>query len=125
MLSAHVGAVFTNHDARNLVQDRRACAHRARRERGDQRELLPIATTTCVPNAIHFSMRGGITTLHALVVTARDNDARLIHQDAPDGNAAFAPAIFCLLDCGVESEPREIGINVHVIHDASDFLEDG
>jgi hypothetical protein len=87
-------AAFADHHPPEAEQHGGACTHRAGGEGGDQGELVPVASSAGIADALGFAMAGGIPVLHAAVVAAGHDRAVFLGEHRADRNAAFAPAQF-------------------------------
>jgi len=85
-------AIFSDDDAGNTEQQRRARAHDARAESADQGQLRPVATPPRVAQANRFRVRRGIAALHAQIVSSRHNLTLPVRQNRADRQATFALA---------------------------------
>src|SRR6266545_4309749 len=93
--------VLANDDALNAVQQNRAAAHGAGRERGVERRVAidGRGLAAGVFERIHLAMQHRAAVLHSAVVTATD-DLALSNDDRADRNAALAQALLGFGDGG-------------------------
>jgi len=82
-------AIFADDDRRDAEQQRCSCTHNAWAERADQSELRPISPPSCIADTDDFRVCGGIATLNAQIVAARDHASSAIGKDRTDGQSAF------------------------------------
>src|SRR5262249_29881714 len=107
----HERLVLADDDGADAVEQNRAAAHRARRERrvdnrlAIDRRRLPAG----VLESVHLAMQHGAAALHASIVSASD-DAAAVDDDGTDRNAAFATSGMGLLDrCTHENVAAGLG----------------
>src|SRR5690348_11854364 len=81
VLSSKKIAVLTDDDGWNAEEQRRSCAHDARTQRAYEDELMPIATSSGVPDADDFRVCRGITLLNAQVVSTGDYTTGVVGED--------------------------------------------
>src|SRR6266852_154397 len=100
---AQKGFVFADDDARNAVEQNRAAAHGARRERGvddgfaiDRRRLAPG-----ILERVHFAVKDRAPLLYAPIVSATE-DAPAVHQHRSDRDAALPPPFLRFRDRGAQ-----------------------
>jgi hypothetical protein len=56
---------------------------------------MPVATSSGIANAHHFGMRGGISGLHAAIVTTRDYAASAVGEHGAYGQTTLAEPQSC------------------------------
>lgn len=82
--------IFSNDNAGNTEQQRRARTHNAGAERAHQRQLSPITPASRVAQADGLGVRGGVATLHSQVVSSGDDFPVLVRQNGADRQASLA-----------------------------------
>ena len=99
-LGALEGLVLADHDARDLVQQRRAAAHVARRERRVQRAagVLFGLQAPGVLKRIHLGMQDGAAALDTTIVATTHNLA-VEHQHRTNRDAALGQSQSRLGQC--------------------------
>src|SRR6266403_1259253 len=99
ILLAAERSVLTHHHARDAVQENRAAAHRARRERGVDGAVAIDAggLATGVLERVHLAVENDAASLDPPIVATAE-DPPVVHQHRADGDAALGRPALGLLD---------------------------
>jgi len=77
-------SIFSDDDAGNVKQQRRARAHDARTQSADQRQLRPVTPPARIAQAHRFGMRCRVSTLNSEVMSSGHNLPLLVGQHGTD-----------------------------------------
>src|SRR5688572_949187 len=107
LLFAEERLVLPDNDARDPIQQNRAATHRAGRKRGVERRFAIDGSgqATGVLERIHLAVQNGAPALDSAVMSTAQ-DAPVMYQNRPNGNAAFAKSLFGFLDGSFEKPVR-------------------
>src|SRR5437870_7860488 len=123
LLLAEEGPVLADDDPRDAIEENRASAHGAGRQRGVDRALaIDLRRSAAgVLEGVHLAVQHDASALHAPVVAASE-DATVVHKHRADGDPALGQTALGFLDCDSEEFVHVCDLRARIAGPRPDYL---